>query len=86
MFVLDVSRLERFCFHDEFKQEAPSREDIDRVSLKLSLSDVIGEFRSVTFDRSHSIGNVIDNRLALLIDEVASVPKIDYFDIEFGVQ
>jgi hypothetical protein len=53
--------------------------------LKFSLSDMIGKFRSVTFDRSHSIGNVIDDGLTFLIDEVPSVAEIDYFDIEFGV-
>lgn len=86
MLVLDVGRLERFGFHDQFEQEAPSSKDIDGVSLKISLSDVVGEFRGVTFDRSHSVSYVIDDWLALLIDEVASVPKIDDLNIEFGVQ
>jgi hypothetical protein len=86
VFVLDVSGLEGLCLHNEFEQEASSSKDINRISLKLSFSNVICELRGVAFDRTYPVGHVIDDGLALLIDEVASVTKVDYFDIEFGVQ
>jgi hypothetical protein len=84
--VFHVCEFERLGLHDKFKQEASSGEDVDFISLVCALTDMAVEFRCVALERANAIGVVICNSLAVLVDEVPSVPKIHDFDIEFRIQ
>lgn len=47
--IFDITRFERLSLHNKFKQETPSRKDINLFSFVLSLANRIGDLRSITF-------------------------------------
>jgi hypothetical protein len=84
--VLDVRRLERLCLHDKFEEEAASREDVDRLSVILSLADCIGDLRSIALQRANPITNMIVDRLSHFILSIASIAKIYNLNVEFRIK
>lgn len=47
---------------------------------------MVGDFRGDVLERAHAVGRIVGDRFALVVDEVACVTKIYYFDVEFGIQ
>lgn len=86
MFVLDVCGLEGLALHDQFEEEAAGREDVDRIGVIYSLTDVRHQFRRVAFQRPYPIRVVVGNGVCVLVDGVPGAAKVHQFDVEPGIE
>lgn len=84
--VFHVCELEGFGLHDQLEEEAPGCENVDLVPLIGALADLTDQLRRIALERADSIGVVVGDGLAILIDEVPGIAKIDNFKIELGIK
>ena len=86
MLVLGVCRLEGLALHDQFEEEAAGREDVDRIRVIFSLSDIGHQFWCVAFQRPYPVGVVVGNGVCLFVEGVPRAAEVHQFDVEPGIE